>query len=137
MPMLTCLYRDPMNILCHIRDIQRGVAVFEQQFAERYGISLNEGMALCSISNSEKGKLTSGEIGELLGLTHSNTSKVLSSIEDKEYIKRTLGKKDKRQMFFNITDSGKELLCRIKSEEKEMKMPDVLLHVLANTLNQG
>ena len=84
-----------MERLCKIRDIQRGIMAFEQQFVERYGICLNEGMALCSICNSENKRLTSGEIGELLGLTFSHTSKVIVSIEKKGLIERTLGEKDK------------------------------------------
>lgn len=109
-----------MENLCKIRDIQRGVMAFEQRFVERYGISLNEGMALCSIFKSDNGKLTSGEIGELLGLTSSNTSKVVSSIEKKELIERTLGKEDKRQMCFSLTAKGKKLLSSIKCEELEI-----------------
>lgn len=113
-----------MEKLCKIRDIQRGIMEFEQQFVERYGICLNEGMALCSIFKSEKKRLTSGEIGELLGLAHSNTSKVLASIDKKELVKRTLGKADKRQMYFSLTGKGEKLLSSIKCEE--MIFPEVI-----------
>ncbi|MGL5272752.1 MAG: winged helix DNA-binding protein [Phocaeicola sp.] len=103
-----------MEKLCKIRDIQRSIMLFEQQFIECYGICLNEGMALCSICQSEKKRLTASEVSELLGLTLSNTSKVLASIEKKLLIKRSLGKTDKRQMFFSLTPKGTELLSSIK-----------------------
>ena len=64
-----------------IRDIQRSVMNFESAFEKSYGICLNEGMALCSLKNVSK--LSAGELGELLGLTPSNTSKVIASLEKK------------------------------------------------------
>ncbi|MGL4853249.1 MAG: MarR family winged helix-turn-helix transcriptional regulator [Phocaeicola sp.] len=106
-----------MKRLCKIRDIQRSIMQFEQEFIACYGICLNEGMALCSICQSEEKKLTSSEIGELLGLTLSNTSKVLAAVEKKGLLKRTLGKTDKRQMFFSLTPKGAELLAAIKCKD--------------------
>ncbi|MBD9178840.1 MAG: MarR family transcriptional regulator [Odoribacter splanchnicus] len=106
-----------MENLCRIRNIQRAVAGFESQFEKRYGICLNEGMALCSLHQA--GSLSSGEIGELLGLTSSNTSKVIRSIENKGLIERILGMKDKRQMYFSLTPRGKELISSVKCNEIE------------------
>lgn len=113
-----------MEKLCKIRDIQRAIIAFEQQFVDRYNICLNEGMALCSISKSESKKLTSGEISELLGLTLSNTSKVIAAIEKKELVERALGTMDKRQMFFSLTPKGTKLLSSIKCEE--MDIPEMI-----------
>ena len=97
-----------MENLCRIRNIQRAVAGFESQFEKRYGICLNEGMALCSLQQA--GSLSSGEIGELLGLR---------SIENKGLIERILGMKDKRQMYFSLTPRGKELISSVKCNEIE------------------
>lgn len=104
-----------MENLCKIRNIQRAVAGFESQFEKRYGICLNEGMALCSLHKA--GSLSSGEIGELLGLTSSNASKVIKSVENKGLIERILGMKDKRQMYFSLTPGGKELISSIRCDE--------------------
>jgi hypothetical protein len=60
-----------MDKLCKIRDLQRAVHQFESAFEKRYGICLNEGMTLCSLSKT--GRLCPGELGELLGLTQLNT----------------------------------------------------------------
>lgn len=106
-----------MEKLCKIRDIQRSVVAFEAQFEKRYGICLNEGMALCSLHKAER--LSSGEIGELLGLSSSNTSKVIASMERKGFVKRIMGETDKRQMYFLLTDSGSELISSIKCDEIE------------------
>ncbi len=107
-----------MDKLCKIRDIQRAVNQFELGFEKKYGISLNEGMALCSLLNNEN--LSSGEIGELLGLTSSNNSKVICSIEKKGLVTRVMGTKDKRQMYFSLTPKGKGLISAIKCEEFEV-----------------
>lgn len=117
-----------MEKLCKIRDIQRSVMAFEQRFLECYGLSLNEGMALCSICQSSDRRLTSGEISEALGLTSSNTSKVIASIEKKELVVRALGQTDKRQMYFTLTPAGEKLLATIKCIDIEI--PELLKTVL-------
>ena len=109
-----------MEKLCKIRDIQRAVMQFETLFEKQYGVCLNEGMALCSLLKSEK--LTSGEIGELLGLTSSNTSKVIDKIEKKGYVNRIPGKNDKRQMYFTLSDAGKNIISSIKCEDIDMSV---------------
>ncbi len=113
-----------MSNLCKIRDIQRSVIAFEQDFIKCYGICLNEGMALCSINNSPDKELTSGELSEFLSLSASNTSKIISSMENKKLLKRTLGQKDKRQMYFSLTNQGKEMLSNIISDD--IPIPELL-----------
>ena len=115
-----------MEKLCRIRDIQRAVNHFELEFEARYGICLNEGMVLCSLSGAES--LTSGELSSLLGLTCSNTSKVISSVERKGFVKRLLGTKDKRQMYFSLTEEGKKILKEM--ECCNIEIPELLRSVL-------
>lgn len=115
-----------MEKLCKIRDLQRAVNQFEASFEKTYGICLNEGMALCSLSKAER--LSSGELGELLGLTSSNTSKVINAIENKGLVERVMGTKDKRQMFFSLTKEGINLLKTINCEQAQM--PELLQKIL-------
>ena len=79
-----------MDTLCYIREIYQAISEFEIFFHQKYGISLNEGMLLCSLKN---GSLPAGEIAKKLNLSQSNTSKVLKSVESKKLVKRTLGDK--------------------------------------------
>jgi DNA-binding MarR family transcriptional regulator len=104
-----------MEKLCKIRDLQRAVNQFEASFERLYGVCLNEGMALCSLSRA--GRLSSGELGELLGLTLSNTSKVINSVERKGLVERAVGAEDKRRMFFVLTPRGRELLATLDCEK--------------------
>ena len=78
-----------METLCKIRDLYRAIAEFETRFEKAHQLCLNEGMLLCCLSR--KKRLSSGEIAEQLGLSNSNTSKVIRSVEDKGYIERNLG----------------------------------------------
>ncbi len=115
-----------METLCKIRDIYRSIAEFEVQFTQVYDLSLNEGMLLCTLLN--RPKLTSSEIAEALGLSASNTSKVIRSVEDKKLITRLIGKEDKRQMLFTLTSEGKSKITDIKNAVFEM--PELLQQVI-------
>ncbi len=101
-----------MDTLCKIRDIYRTIAEFESQFEKEFDLSLNEGMLLCSLIDNKC--LSSTEIAKNLGLTCSNTSKVIKIVEIKGLIERTLGKEDKRQMYFTLTSEGEKMINKIK-----------------------
>lgn len=107
--------------LCRIRDVYRSIAVFEAEFENKYDICLNEGMLLCSLNGN---KYSSSELADVLGLTNSNTSKVIKSVEKKGLVKRNIGKDDKRQMYFTLSELGKVRLKNIKCEDIEL--PDML-----------
>ena len=106
-----------MNPLCKVRDIQRALELFEQEFEHLNGISLKEGMVLCSLS---EGNCTASELAAKIDLTCSNCSKVISSVERKGYIIRNLGETDKRNMFFTLSDIGNSKLAEIKQ-----RIPDI------------
>lgn len=111
-----------MEALCKIRDIYRAIAEFEGQFVQQYDLSLNEGMLLCTLLDTPR--LTATEIAETLGLSASNASKVIRSVEGKKLITRVVGKKDKRQMHFALTLEGKNRILAIK--EATWELPDLL-----------
>ncbi|NTU94708.1 MAG: MarR family transcriptional regulator, partial [Bacteroidales bacterium] len=75
---------------------------------------------LCCLKES---RLSSGEIAEQINLTCSNTSKLIRSVEEKGYIKRVLGDKDKRQMYFVLTKEGKKMLSDIEERDLEISYP--------------
>ncbi|MDL2213737.1 MarR family transcriptional regulator [Bacteroides sp. OttesenSCG-928-E20] len=104
--------------LCRIRDIYRAITDFEIEFHTKYGVKLNEGMLLCSLYTL--GKCSSGKIAELLGLTLSNSSKVILSAEKKGLVERIIGEEDKRQMLFELTTEGKKCIEAIKCESDTM-----------------
>lgn len=105
-----------MDTLCRIRDIYRAISEFEERFLSDYGISLNEALLLCCISRGEE--CCSGEIAGKLGLSASNSSKVIAAAEKKGLVRRVIGDNDKRRMFFSLTDSGRERLGSITCDTK-------------------
>ena len=117
-----------MDTLCKIRDIYRTIAEFESQFEKEFDLSLNEGMLLCSLNDNQC--LSSTEIAKNLGLTCSNTSKVIRSVESKGFIERTLGKEDKRQMYFTLTSEGEKMIKKIKTSP--LDVPQSLKTIIEN-----
>lgn len=112
---------NQVKTLCQIRDIYRAIAEFEIDFQHNFDMCLNEGMLLCSLNIN---KYSSSEIAEVLGLSNSNTSKVIKSVEKKGLVKRMVGKDDKRQMYFVLTDTGRKKLEAIKCGE--FAIPEIL-----------
>jgi MarR family transcriptional regulator, organic hydroperoxide resistance regulator len=107
-----------MESLCYIRNIYRLISKFEEELQQKHQLSLNEGMVLCELKN---GSFASGEIAEMLSLTHSNTSKVIASLEKKKLVKRIIGDTDKRKMFFSITALGKQKMNELLCEENTIQ----------------
>lgn len=114
-----------VSTLCQIRDVYRAIYEFESDFQQSYNLGLNEGMLLCSLSIQ---KYSSNELAGVLGLSNSNTSKVIKSVEKKGLIKRIVGKDDKRQMYFVLTNAGQKKLESIKCAE--FNIPESLKPVI-------
>lgn len=118
-----------MESLCKIRDLYRAIIMFENEFQTQLDISLNEGMALCTLKSAEC--LSSGQLAEQMGLSYSNTSKVIKTLEKKKLIARCIGHKDKRQMLFSITEEGQNMLFKIK--QSKIQMPKLLADSLKSS----
>ncbi len=115
-----------MDTLCKIRDMYRAIAEFESRFEKVYQLGFNEGMLLCCLFRMEK--LSSGEIAGQLGLTNSNTSKVIKTMENRGFVKRLIGDNDKRQMYFSLTPEGRKKMEEVESGAIEI--PELLINIL-------
>ena len=115
-----------MEPFCKIRDVYRAIAEFETRFEKRYGLCLNEGSLLCALHNASC--LSSGDIAKQLGLTQSNASKVIRSVEKKGLVQRILGNEDKRQMYFSLTDEGER--CLEKLQWCDIEIPGALKRLI-------
>lgn len=121
-----------MEPLCKIRDIYRAISEFEEQFEKVYNLCLNEGMLLCSLLKEDM--ITSGELALLLSLTHSNTSKVIASVEKKGFVKRIPDKVDRRQMRLTLTPAGRARIESIHCNPPEL--PEMLRTLLSEPTSQ-
>lgn len=104
--------------ICHIREVYRTIAVFEQTLRQHYGLNFNEAVLLCIVS--ERKNISSGELAEEMELTCSNTSKVISALENMRLIVRHPCKEDLRSMKFSITKKGANLLSEINCGNVEL-----------------
>jgi DNA-binding MarR family transcriptional regulator len=95
-----------MEDICAVKEIYKMLYQFEKEFLDTNKISINDAMVLCCLKNGEE--KSAGEICDFVGLSNSRVSKVLCAVEDMGYIARRLGSTDHRQMFFSLTESGRQ-----------------------------
>lgn len=107
-----------MESIIFLRDIYRAISELESEMIKNYGLSLNENMMLYSIMRNER--LTSGDIAKALNMTHSNTSKIIRSAENRGYLERDMGEHDRRQMFFSLTTKGRNTLIMIEESLEDI-----------------
>lgn len=119
------------NALCSLRDIYRAIREFELEFSQKHALGLNEGMLLCTLCTE---MYSSSEIAAKLGLTNSNASKVIRSVEEKGLIERRLGTEDKRQMYFVLSAAGKAKLKEIKDADSEIQ--EILMQIISKKAAQ-
>ncbi len=100
-----------------MRELIKAMSQLEEQLQILYDLSPNEAMALCCIAQDNP---TASCISENVGLSPSNTSKVLRVLELKKLIERSMGEEDRRQMRFKLTHSGHLKLQDIKTGEIEI-----------------
>ena len=105
-----------------MRELFKALSDLEADLIANYQVTLNEAMALCSIGQET---VTASIIVERTGMTPSHASKVIRSIEIKELVVRSLGELDKRQMYFVLSEKGKNCLEDIKL--KGVNVPELLV----------
>ena len=100
-----------------MRDLLAALLEVEADLTDRYGVSLKEAMVLCSVAGET---VTAGIIAERTGMSPSNTSKVIASLERKGMLLRSLGDSDKRQMRFTLTGEADACLQAIRRQGVEL-----------------
>ena len=117
------------DTLCNIRELYLCIMRFENRFEETFGLTLNEGMLLCTLSHAPS-SMTCGELAGALDLSPSNMSKVIKSAETKELLSRRWGESDKRQMYFSLSAKGRAQLDAI--DMRQLDVPECLLRFCGN-----
>lgn len=112
---------EKITCICVMRELMMALSDFENKLLDAHGVSLNEAMMLCALGGE---CVTASVIAERIGLRPSHASKVIGALEERGYLKRELGKQDKRQMYLSLTNEGRKCLDRIKAYQFEV--PDLL-----------
>ena len=76
---------------------------------------------LCKLVEYSKGTISSRQL-------------VITSVENKGFIRRNINKEDKRQMFFSLTPKGKEKIQQMMQAELNM---DSLFNQLKEYIQKG
>ena len=121
-----------MEPICAIKDIYKILYQFEKNFSEVHAITINEAMLLCCLKDNEA--KSAGMICDYNGLSNSRVSKVITSVENKGFIRTNINKEDKRQMFFSLTPKGKEKIQQMMQAELNM---DSLFNQLKEYIQKG
>ena len=74
------------SCICQIRNIYKAIIRFENELDKQFGLNINEGMLLCLLQDAEP--MLAKDIADKMNLTKSNTSKVIASLEKRQYIER-------------------------------------------------
>lgn len=104
--------------ICRIRAVYRDIAAFEASLQQQLSLNINEAVLLCVVAEHEN--ISPGELAEEMGLSPSNTSKVIAALEGRGLIRRKTCKEDKRCMKFSITRQGTELLTHLNCESVQL-----------------
>lgn len=112
---------EKIHCICVMRDLFAALSELEEGLFAAYGISLKEAMVLCAVAGET---VVAGVISERTGMTPSNTSKIIASLEKKDMLIRRLCDNDKRQMCFTLTRKAEECLQAIRCNGVEI--PELL-----------
>lgn len=115
-----------MEPICKLKDVYKALYNFEKEFAEKNGITINEGMILCCMKDGNP--RSANDLCEFVGLSNSRVSRVINTVETKGYISRQMGITDKRQMIFSLTDLGSEKIKQMLSQN--MSFSELGLQIL-------
>ena len=117
-----------MKTICAMRDVFKAMGNFETAFEKMYQITLNEAMILCALKEASD-KVTATNLSKQTELSPSHTSKMLRILEEKGLIVRSLGSEDRRQMYFHLTQLGKQRVTELELDKVEI--PDLLKPLLS------
>lgn len=103
-----------MESICQIKNIYKALYTFEKEFAIRFSMTINEAMLLCCMKDRKPH--SAFDIAEFIGLSNSRVSKIITTVEEKGWIRREIGTEDKRKMIFTLSESGEEVVQRMMKQ---------------------
>lgn len=70
--------------------------------------------------NNDTDYLLPSDISKALNITSPRISVILNSLENKEYITRSISTKDRRKVYIYITEKGKDYIKKINIQTKKI-----------------
>lgn len=94
-----------------LRFISNHVSSQFAQMIEKESVTISEWVALRHLFQSTES--STADLIDALGMTKGAVSKVVSRLEEKQYVKRVTSDTDKREQLLALTTSGKTLVPRL------------------------
>ncbi|GEM_PF-6121189 len=101
--------------LCGLRDLTAFINAQEITIRETQNLSLMQALTLCALYRRDERK--PGVLAELVGLSPSGFSRVLSELESLGYIRRSLSTEDRRNTLVKLTEDGWEKTKKLNEWE--------------------
>ncbi len=95
---------------CRIKSTWRRLHSLETRLQREHGIGLDEAILLCCLSRRCN---CQGDIARETGLTSTQASRLLSKLETKGMVERSIGEDDRRKMIFSLKGQGVDKLNEI------------------------
>lgn len=118
---------EKVKCICVMRDIVSAMSELENRLTDHLGLTLNEAMALCAIGEHS---VAASVVAERTGMRASHCSKIISALERRELVYRSIDTHDKRQINMALTDAGMKRLNSLK--EYKIVVPQILTPVFDN-----
>ncbi|MBQ8204714.1 MAG: MarR family transcriptional regulator [Alistipes sp.] len=118
---------EKVRCICVMRDIVSAMSELENRIIDDLGLTLNEAMTLCAIGEHS---VAASVVAERTGMRASHCSKIISALERRKLVCRSIDKYDKRHINMTLTRAGKESLNALK--DYKIVVPEILEPVFAN-----
>lgn len=102
--------------LCGLREILLPINRLESLIQKSLRLSLNQAMVLCSLARGPAN--TPKTLSDQLGLSPPVLSRILGTLEEKQFIRRVLSPSDKRSHLLELTSRGNDLSQDIEAWQK-------------------
>jgi DNA-binding MarR family transcriptional regulator len=96
------------DVLVHLRRIIRATDLQSKRVVKACGLTIPQIMVLRSIE--ELGDVTVRKISDSVSLSQATVTTILNRLEDRKYVERVRGQKDKRIVNARLTPTGMEIL---------------------------
>lgn len=113
--------------MCVMRDIVSAMSELENTIIDNLGLTLNEAMSLCAIGEHS---VAASVVADRTGMRASHSSKIISALEKRGLVGRSIDKHDKRQINISLTPAGRERLTALK--QYNIVVPEILAPVFDN-----
>ena len=118
---------EKVKCICVMRDIVSAMSELENTIIDHLGLTLNEAMTLCAIGEHS---VAASVVAERTGMRASHCSKIISALERRKLVCRSIDKHDRRQINMSLTNAGREKLNSLK--EYKIVVPEILAPVFDN-----